>query len=474
MTFRKQHISHKKKPQSLNQNEAQSLIQNTLSRIKNFFSKNRIEEIAKSTCFVERNSKITGFNFLVSLLVSNLNATHATLERMRDILANINHRARVTAQSFMERLNSAEAVEFLQGVLERLLEEKLAKFASTIPAALLEPFEKVLIQDSTVLELNEKLQEHFKGSGGRASHSCAKVDVIYDLKAKEYEQMILTDQSETDQELSLKLENVISPGTLIIRDLGYLRIDSLKYIVNASGFFLSRLRSDLNIYLNADDECPIDFVEHLSKYYPNRNVIDLDAYITAARTPIRLVAYRAPQEVVDKRKRQAHATAKKQGRILREKTLRMMEWTILITNVSRDIWSAEVVGTIYRIRWQIELLFKSWKSGLKIDYLKGINPNRVKCLIYSRLMLVVLINEIYKLAEFFGRDIEREVSMHKIFIWVQDASRLIKIIRGRLNWWEERLFTDTVLKSMCKQKRKKCKSTLTMIQERVSFGILTS
>lgn len=42
------------------------------------------------------------------------------------------------------------------------------------------------------------------------------------------------------------------------------------------------------------------------------------------------------------------------------------------------VWGAEIVGTVYTVRWQIELIFKNWKSQLQINYLKGINPKNKK------------------------------------------------------------------------------------------------
>ena len=36
--------------------------------------------------------------------------------------------------------------------------------------------------------------------------------------------------------------------------------------------------------------------------------------------------------------------------------------TLLVTNLARSRFRAEQVGQLYRLRWQVELLFKEWKS----------------------------------------------------------------------------------------------------------------
>ncbi len=37
-------------------------------------------------------------------------------------------------------------------------------------------------------------------------------------------------------------------------------------------------------------------------------------------------------------------------------------YTWLVTNLSRARVTSEQVGQVYRLRWQVELLFKEWKS----------------------------------------------------------------------------------------------------------------
>ena len=64
---------------------------------------------------------------------------------------------------------------------------------------------------------------------------------------------------------------------------------------------------------------------------------------------------------------------------------------MFVTNVPQELLSAELIGTVYRLRWEVELVFKRWKSQLEIDHLKGIHVERIDCLIWSRLCTVLLI-----------------------------------------------------------------------------------
>ena len=454
---------------SLTKKAIKQTIDQTFDKIKKIFCKTTIEELAWETGFIKRSSsQIKGFDFLTSLLISSIDTSHASLERISDILAHVSRRTAVTSQAIMKRINSENTVTFLKAVYSKIMKERLLML-DEIPSPLLRPFSKVFLQDSSIVTLHEKLQANFKGSGGRASKASAKFDVIYDYKAKEYEEIKLTDQRDADQKLGLRIENVLTENSLVIRDLGYLRVDGLIQIIAKKAFFLSRLRSDILVYLNRDDENPVDLGAYLAKQCKH-SMLDQEVFITAEKLQVRLVAYKAPEEVVNKRRRDARATAKKQGRILKESTLKFFAFTVFITNVPAEIWKVEVIGTIYRVRWQIELIFKCWKSRAQIHYLKGINPERIMCLIYVRLIYILLVHQIYRLSEFVEfHSSGGMVSMPKVFEWMRDAGRLVMIIKGSMPVWEIDLFMKSISRNMCMNTRNR-KTTFERLCELEFFG----
>lgn len=438
----------------------------TLKNLKSVINKKTVEELAWESKLIQRtSSKIMGFDFLTTMLLASLDSEHATLTKISDLFLSTTRHITITSQSIMERLNSEAAPRFFKMVFENILKKQLDAFAVQIPPKLLACFTKVLLQDSSSMDLNPKLSTFFKGSGGRASKACAKVDVIYDFKAKRFERIELTDLSVADQKLGLNILDYLVPNALVIRDLGYLRMDCIVQIDTKKAFFLSRFRNNTCVYLNKDDIEQLDFAEYLHEHHKNTNVVEVEAYITLSKVPVRVIAYRVPENISAERRRTAHATAKKQGRTLTKKSLTLLDFSIFITNVPKVIWPAEIVGTIYRLRWQIELLYKSWKSGLKIDYLKGINHHRIVSLFYVRMIMILIINEVYKLMDYIGCCTGNVVSMHKVYNWMKCAERLQRILDGKLIWWEESHLTSMVARSMSKQKRKDKKTSLQAIYE---------
>lgn len=452
----------------ITQKACTQLSQKVLKGIKQSLNKKEVNRLAWASKFVQRSSsKFTGYEFLTAMLISSIDSEHATLEKVSDIFRS-QHNIRIRAQSIMERLNDESAVVFLKSMFEKMLGNQFNSLSQGVSGKLLSGFSKILIQDSSVCDLNQQLASAFKGSGGRASKASLKLDVIYDFKAKRFEQIALTDRSEADQKLGWKILDYLIPDALVIRDLGYLRMDCVKKIIEVGGFFLSRLKNNICVYLKETDSEQLDLAKYLHENFRKASVVDVKVYITKEKVCARLVAYRVPGELSAQRRRAAHAKAKKEGRTLSQKSLTLLDFTLFITNVSLEVWPAEVIGTIYRIRWQIELMFKNWKSRLQIDCLHGINEFRIRCLIYAKAILVLIINEMYRLLDYVGHYTDKVVSIHKVYSWLRCSNRLLRIISGKLSWWEERHLDDLIITCLAQQSRKR-KTSLKAIQEEDSY-----
>ena len=205
----------------------------------------------------------------------------------------------------------------------------------------------------------------------------------------------------------------------------------------------------------------------LSKYETGR--IDIDVFIgQKEKFPCRLIAYRLPEQVVNERVRKASKAAQKKGRELTREQRNWLHFGFYVTNVGRDVWSAEVIGTIYRIRWRIELIFKSWKSLLRLHVLKATRPERIRCFLYGRLITITIMKMLYAYANWYAEYMhKREVSAHKLYNWLMRMDRFNKaIFSGFMDIFITTLKRD-ILRN-CKQKRKR-KTSLELIEKRVPY-----
>jgi hypothetical protein len=78
---------------------------------------------------------------------------------------------------------------------------------------------------------------------------------------------------------------------------------------------------------------------------------------------LRVLAVRVPQEVALARREEVRRDAKKRGRAVSEKKLELCDWNVLVTNAPAELISAYEGWELRRVRWQIELVFKVFKSG---------------------------------------------------------------------------------------------------------------
>jgi hypothetical protein len=110
------------------------------------------------------------------------------------------------------------------------------------------------------------------------------------------------------------------------------------------------------------------------------------------RLACRAIFVHLPPTVAGARRRKAKRAAQKRGHNLTSRTLELMAWSIYITNVPTTMLSLHQVVLLYSVRWQIELVFKLWKSECALDRIAGLRRERVLCELYAKMIGIVLIH----------------------------------------------------------------------------------
>jgi hypothetical protein len=108
--------------------------------------------------------------------------------------------------------------------------------------------------------------------------------------------------------------------------------------------------------------------------------------------PCRLLAWRCPQEVAARRLQKAQSKASKRGLTLSDKQRLLCHWTVLLSNTPPEKLNADEAWVVYRVRWQVELLFKRWKSLGGLGQSRGEKAQRVLTEVYAKLLGALLVN----------------------------------------------------------------------------------
>jgi len=437
--------------------EVKRIARQVHGKLTTVFDPESLEVLARQNEFIQRSSsKLRGRDFVELMTTELIEDPAISLEGLCDILGDLNPHAQMTPQALHQRLNPY-AVSYLQDVFALALRQQLEPVCERLPLGVLAPFARVLLEDSTQCRLHAKLAEDFKGSGGSASTSALKLDVIYEVLHHSLVEVHLSDGKAADQGRALAIVPHLRPDDLVLRDLGYLSLESLRQIEAHRAWYLSRLSKGVEVYLEAHAQAEaLDLVAYLQKHYPDDDVIDLPVSLGQERVSCRLLAYHLPEKVVEERRRKALEEARKKGRTLTQEYLNWLTFGLYITNVTPEVWSAKLGRIVYGLRWQVELMFKNWKSLLNIHILKGTRPERIKCILYGRLITITMMTLIASYASWYAEDyLQRELSIPKLINWLKRQGRFAKAMHvGTL----EALFNDlrrALPKGLCKQKRKR-------------------
>ena len=80
--------------------------------------------------------------------------------------------------------------------------------------------------------------------------------------------------------------------------------------------------------------------------------------------PVWIPALHLNEQQCNRARRRAKRQAQRRGRTLRAQTLFLSEWVLVLTTLSPQELGAEDILELYRLRWQIELVMKRYKSLL--------------------------------------------------------------------------------------------------------------
>jgi len=448
-----------------------SIISVMQENLYTIFDKDELSTLAKDHRFIVRSTnRIEAIDFVELMTVQLLKNPFLSLSGMCDILKTINPNTDISRQGLQQRINSSGAVDFMYAVFVDCLSQAVKNVFDITPPQLLTPFRRILLQDSTQIKLNGVLSDAFCGCGGSGGKAALKLHLVYDYRRHQISEVLQTNATTSETEIGKALVEKILPDDLVMRDLGYFCLEQLTKIDEKQAFFLSRLPSSVGVYLsNAPEACEINIVDYIQTHFPHQAIIEINVYLGKEKFPVRLIAYRLPEEIVNQRRRRAYQAARKKSRTPKKEYLQWLSFSFYITNVPLKIWTTDVIGTIYRLRWQIELIFKQWKSLLKIDFLSGKSPYRIECFLYGRLICICLVSLIYGVVWWYSwLKFDREVSSDKLIKWLLRNNRMAKLMQPQ---GFPSLFNQLIqqINQLLKDKRKR-KTTYQSLIDKQTFN----
>lgn len=339
------------------------------------------EELGRRCQLIQRKREFTGSSLVATFVLGFLRHPKPRWDQLALVARECG--ADVSPQAVEQRVTPALR-DTLKGVWLKAVECAVLAEARVQP--LLQRFTHVLIGDSTTIPLSDALAGEFPGCGGShgAGRAAAKWQVIWDCLSGGLWKMSWEAGRQNDSTSSI-LDETPPAGSLSIFDLGYFSLARFGAWQSAGAHWISRGISDLLVTVDGQTH---DLHEWLAAQ-PS-GLIDRWVEVGAARLRCRIVALRAPEEVAARRRQKARDKAAKKGRQPTARHLATCAWTVFLTSCPPELLTWQEVFVLYRIRWQIELLFKLWKSHNLIEDHRTQEPVRQMVELYARLTAVLI------------------------------------------------------------------------------------
>jgi Transposase DDE domain len=401
---------------------------------------------AFETGFCEKVSKFSPPMFIDSLLYD---ATAEITKSLNQLAININKKFNIaiTKQGVGQRFTKG-AVKYIQALIGNQLSNQVNH---SIDTGWFKLFKRVLIKDSTKFDVSENLAKQLPGFGGSASKAGVSIQYEFDIKSGEVSDLTITPANVPDNKDTSKTIGNVREGDLIIRDLGYSKISCFNTMNNAGAYFISRLNVSIVVYEMIENRLvELDFAK-LYKTMTEGKIQRLEKQVLIGekdKLPVRIIIELLPEEVVNKRLKKTNAHNKKKGQKTSDNYKTRAWFNLYITNIDENVLAADAIVKIYKIRWQVELIFKAWKSIFGIDNNNPMKYERLICLLNVRLLLILINWGLFmqKRLQLY-METGKLLSINKCFKTLQENSEELRHIltnncKKLIKWLEEisRLF----------------------------------
>jgi hypothetical protein len=335
----------------------------------------------RTTGFVQRVSPFDGPAFVQTLTFGWLANPAATLENLAQTALTLG--VAISAQGVDQRFTEGGAQ-----LLAKTLHAATTHVVQSEPAAipLFQRFTGIYLQDSTQLALPAQFAAQWPGcGGGHSPHdglAALKLQVGWEVRRGVLQGPWLQAGRTPDRASATQLLP-LPPGSLRLADLGYLDLHVLHAIADDQSYWLTRWKAGLHLTDAAGQR--LNLVRWLPRQ--GQSIVDCPVQVgDQAQLPARLIAIQVPSAVARARRKSLRKEARRKGHAVSAERLALAGWTMVLTNVPPQKLSVTEILVVLRVRWQIELLFKLWKSQGHLDESRSEQPWRQLCEIYAKLL----------------------------------------------------------------------------------------
>lgn len=326
-----------------------------------------VNQLGRDTGQAQRLRTVTPHRLFLAM-VSTLGS--GRVESLADLLRAFNHQngVDVAYKAFYNRLARIGFATFMRGMLARLLDQLRVQTLTPEGQKAVARFTDIVIHDGSSFALKSALAGTFPGRFTTIEPAAVEIHATYSGFADEVRRVQIAPDAKAERPFLPEASTLTNQ--LLLADRGYPSVAYFEEVAAHGGSFIVRLTRSYDPWIRTAwvegqrTSVPprIRLSQFLAQHTGQRLDLDVDF-----RVGPRVVGFR----VVVVPGREAAMTR-------------------LCTNLPRTPFSVDLVGRLYRFRWQIELCFKEWKSYANLHQFDTANAHIAEGLIWASLCAAVL------------------------------------------------------------------------------------
>ena len=277
----------------------------------------------------------------------------------------------ITYKAFSNQVAKPHFADFARTMAERLISEMTLKVLGFAKGQAFAAFRHIVIQDGSSFAIHDGLREVFPGRFKVVKPAAVELHTTMDLLCDAPTTVVLT--PDTTSEQAFLPEPTSLRASLLLADRGYIDLHYLRRVQDEGGFFLIRAKAGMNPQVREafrEDGQRLRSLRNkalqtIHTKLPKRQRVELLVQWHVDGTPLCL-------------------------RLILSWNRRTKSFCSFLTNLPSKGYPIHVICRAYKWRWQVELLFKEWKSYANLHAFDTENPAIVEGLIWTAIAAAAL------------------------------------------------------------------------------------
>ena len=338
-------------------------------KINDLFNAKKLFDLAREKKFIQRARQINPLKLLLSITSTLGCQSKANLADIHRNYQNISG-MRINYKPFHNQLKKPQCSEFLKSCFENVMQQwvlQSLKLTSLSTGAKF-PFSQIKLHDGCSFQVHDALQKTYPSRFKKRFPAAIELHVTMDLLSGSIDYLSIGADTETERPHAPKATSL--NGMLLLTDAGYFDRKKIIDIDQQGGYTITQAACSINPIVKAAYNFQGKIINSAAgkklntlKLKNKNSTLDLTVRWPGYDFDFRVIAF----------------WYKKKKRI-----------GYLVTNLARETVPASDVVELYRLRWQIELLFKELKSYCNLKKFSTENKHIVITLIYASFITVLL------------------------------------------------------------------------------------